>query len=438
MTVSYSVLRRRLRPVLACLTILAITVPAFASRGSDAFTQALERGPLYAGLAAFAGGLLTSLTPCVYPMIAVTVSVFGARQAKSRLEAMGLSTAFVLGIAAMFTPLGLAAGMTGSLFGAALANRWVVIAIAVIFAVLALSMFGLFEFVLPSGLTNKLATVGGIGFGGAFLLGLVSGIVAAPCTGPVLTGILLWIGKTQSPLLGASALFAFSVGLGVPFWLVGTFAIQLPKSGKWMVGIKSFFGIVLLVTALYFLKNAFPQVMRVIPSSKVFPLAAAGVLVLGIALGAVHLSFDEGKAHAIRKTIGVVFAVVGLTLSLAWLEMPKGHLPWMTSETDALASAKKDNSPVIIDFTAEWCGACKELSRVTFADAVVMSEAARFVLLKVDATNDDDPAVIDIQHRYRVTGLPTVIVLDSKGVEQRRFTDFVPPGPFFDAIRAIQ
>src|SRR6266511_4029156 len=131
-------------------------------------------------------------------MIAITVSVFGARQSKSRLQAMGLSTAFVLGISAMFTPLGVAAGYTGSLFGSALSSPWVLGFIALVFLALAASMFGAFEFVLPSWLNNRLAQLGGIGYGGAFLLGAVSGLIAAPCTGPVLTGILLWIGKTRS------------------------------------------------------------------------------------------------------------------------------------------------------------------------------------------------------------------------------------------------
>ena len=191
-------------------------------------------------------------------MIAITVSVFGARESKSRLHAMGLSTAFVLGISAMFTPLGVVAGYTGSLFGSALSNPWVLALVAVVFLTLAASMFGAFEFVLPAFVTNRLAQLGGIGYGGAFLLGLVSGLIAAPCTGPVLTGILLWIGKTKSAGLGAAALFAFSLGLGLPFWLVGAFAVSLPKGGAWMVSIKSFFGIVLSVAALYFLKMPSP------------------------------------------------------------------------------------------------------------------------------------------------------------------------------------
>lgn len=404
----------------------------------DAFSRSLAKGPLYAGLAAFGGGLLTAATPCVYPMIAVTVAVFGARQTKSRKQALLLSTMFVVGIAAMFTPMGLGAGLTGSLFGSALSNRWVVAGIALVFIALAASMFGLFEFVLPSGLTNKLATMGGVGYGGAFVLGLVSGVVAAPCTGPVLTGILLWIGQTQNPWLGAAAMSAFSLGLGLPFWLVGTFAVSLPKSGKWMVGVKAVFGIVMLVVALYLLKNAFPQVQRAIPHTLAVPVVAGVVMLAGFLIGAVHLGFDEGPSRAVRKAAGIVMAVAGASVAIAWMELPKGEPAWVHTETAALAQAKELRKPLIIDFTAEWCGACKRLARETFSDPVVRSETDRFVMLRIDATNDDDPAIMDVQKRYKVAGLPTVIVLDSEGREQARFTDFVAPEPFVGAIRDVR
>jgi thiol:disulfide interchange protein DsbD len=404
----------------------------------DLFTQTLAKGPLYATFAAFAGGLLVCLTPCVYPMIAITVSVFGARQSRSRLDAMGLSTSFVMGIAAMFTPLGLAAGLTGSLFGSALSNPWVVWAIALVFLALAASMFGAFEFVLPSALTNRLATVGGIGYGGAFVLGLVSGVIAAPCTGPVLTGILLWIGKTRSAGLGAAVLFAFSIGLGIPFWLVGTFAVRLPKGGRWMVGVKSFFGIVLATAALYFLKNAVRSLAHVASADASFALGAAALVALGLALGAVHLSFGEGGTVAqVRKGAGILATVAGLFLLVSWVEQPRARLEWEASEPAARGRALAEARPVLIDFTAEWCGACGELSRDTFAHPSVMVEASRFVALKVDATQEDDPSVEVVKDKYHVLGLPTVILLDKAGQERARFTEFVPPTRFLEALRAV-
>jgi thiol:disulfide interchange protein DsbD len=403
----------------------------------DLFTQNLARGPVYAALTAFVGGLLVCLTPCVYPMIAITVSVFGARQSRSRLQAMGLSTAFVLGICAMFTPLGVVAGYTGSLFGSALSNPWVLAFIAIVFLAMAASMFGAFEFVLPSSMNNRMAALGGIGYGGAFLIGLVSGLIAAPCTGPVLTGILIWIGKTKSAGLGAAALFAFSLGLGLPFWLVGTFAVGLPKGGRWMVAVKSVFGIVLATAALYFLKGALPALAHLGRPDLTFGITAIALVCAGVALGAVHLTFDQGVVARIRKGLGIAASVAGLFLVVGWLEAPRAKLSWESSETVARTRAESERRPMLVDFTAEWCGACNELSRITFADPKVMTEASRFVAVKVDATHEDDPSIDVLKDRYRVVGLPTVILVGSDGRERTRFTEFVPPDEFLGAIRKI-
>jgi thiol:disulfide interchange protein DsbD len=403
----------------------------------DVFAANLAKGPLYAGLTAFLGGLLVCLTPCVYPMIAITVSVFGAREAKSRAHAMGLSTAFVLGICAMFTPLGVAAGYTGSLFGSVLSDPRVLVFVALVFLALSLSMFGAFDFVLPATLNNRLAELGGIGYGGAFLLGLVSGVIAAPCTGPVLTGILLWIGKTKSAGLGAAAMFAFSLGLGLPFWLVGTFAVSLPKGGPWMVAVKSVFGIVMAVAALYLLKSGFPTLSHLARPDGAFALVSAALFVAGIALGAVHLSFDGSAAAKIRKGVGITSSVIGAFLLIGWAEAPRATLVWEPSETAARARAASEHRPMLIDFTAEWCGACKELARITFADPKVMVEANRFIAVRVDATNDDDPLVDAIKDHYRVVGLPTVVVVGSDGRERSRLTEFVPPERFLAVIRGV-
>ncbi|MEO8884004.1 MAG: cytochrome c biogenesis protein CcdA [Devosia sp.] len=432
---------RRLHRI-AAITALAVAVlsvtPGIAlAAGPDLFQKGLARGPLYATLTAFVGGLLVCLTPCVYPMVAITVSVFGARGDTSRGRAMALSTAFVLGIAAMFTPLGLIAGLTGSLFGSALSNPWVTTFIALVFLGLAASMFGAFEFVLPSGLTNRLAMVGGGGYWGAFLIGLVSGLVAAPCTGPVLTGILLWIGKTRSAGLGSLVLFAFSIGLGIPFWLVGTFAVKLPRAGRWMVWTKSFFGIVLTVLALYFLKNVFRPISNFAHLGDTRPLLALALVLGGVLLGAIHLSFDMSPGNRLRKGVGILSAIGGAFLFVAWLEAPRGQLHWEHSEVAASERARSEAKPLLLDFTAEWCGACKELSRHTFADPTVMREASRFVAVKVDATSDEDPAVDQIKDKYHVVGLPTVIMLGADGQERARITEFMPPEQFLATLRGV-
>jgi thioredoxin:protein disulfide reductase len=423
------------------VVLMLLPALALAADEPDLFTRWVQKGPAFGGLAAFIGGLGVSLTPCVYPMIAITVSVFGAREAKSRTQAMLLSTAFVGGIICLFTPMLVGAALTGGLFGAFLANKWVVLGLVVVFVAMAASMFGAFDLTLPEGMMQRLATVGGIGYGGAFLLGLVSGLVAAPCTGPVLTGILLWIGQSRNVWLGTIVGASFSIGLGVPFWLVGTFAISLPKGGKWMLGVKSFFGIVMLVVALYFLKNAFPALRNVARPDMQFMLIALGVAVAGVALGAIHLAWDDGGlATKVRKSVGIALAVGGAALFWTSCDMPKGSLTWEHSEAEASARAKAEKRPMLIDFTAEWCGACKEIAKETFSDPRVVEKAvsAKFVAIKVDATNDEDPQVDAVKGKYKVVGLPTVVIYDSSGNERKRFNEFVGPEPFLAAIKDIE
>lgn len=404
------------------------------------FADAVSRGPLEAALVALAGGLLVSLTPCVYPMVAITVSVFGARESKSKLHGLGLSSAFVLGIITMFVPLGVSAGLSGALFGSALQNPWVLTGIALLFAAMAASMFGAFEVALPSALTNRLATVGGIGPRGAFGLGLVCGLIAAPCTGPVLTGILTWIAQSQSPLAGALAMTAFSVGLGFPFLLVGTFAVQLPKSGRWMLHVKSVLAIVMAVVALYYLDIAFPKLGDWIEPSALLYALCVGAILLGLVLGAVHRDFAspllEEKA---MKAVGafsvtaasfvLLLACTTPTRSLTWQELPLAA---------AQQAAQEQKKPLLVDFTAAWCAACKELDAYTFSDVSVNQEAGRFLAVKVDATDDEDPAVKSTLERLAVRGLPTVILFDSDGVEIKRFTSFVPASEFLQALRPVR
>jgi thiol:disulfide interchange protein DsbD len=281
------------------------------------------------------------------------------------------------------------------MFASVLQNTWVVVGISLLFLVMAASMFGAFELTLPSALTNKLAQMGGIGYKGAFLLGLVCGLIAAPCTGPVLTGILVWIANSQNASLGAMAMAAFSLGLGAPFFLVGAFAVQLPKSGHWMVHVKSLLGIVLVVVALYFLNNSFGFMGTFVSGSLVFAAAAALAVVLGVLLGAIHREFGEpGLGVKLGKGLGIALASVGSLLVILSLTKPTEALTWMKQDIDgALARASAEKRPMIVDFTAAWCGACKELDKKTFSEPRVGQELGRFVAVKVDATNDDDPRV---------------------------------------------
>jgi thiol:disulfide interchange protein DsbD len=291
--------------------------------------------------------------------------------------------------------------------------------------------------------------VGGGGFLGAFTLGLICGPIAAPCTGPFLTGILAWIAQVQSASLGALVMGTFALGLGVPFFLVGAFAMHLPKSGRWMLHVKSVLGLILCVVALYFLANAFPQLRL---SHGVKPGWSYGLggaaLVIGLLLGAVHRSFQGLIEDKLAKGAGVVLAVGGAFLLLQAQLQPDATLTWhghgphavgsVSALEEAKARAKKEGRPLLVDFTASWCAACKELEKLTFADDAVKREAGRFIAAKVDASDDEAPGVEEAMADYRVVGLPTVVLFDSKGREVRRFTDFVEAPRFVEALQEAQ
>ena len=413
-----------------------------AEEESNVFTRFVASWGLLGGaLGAFIGGLGASLMPCTYPMIAITVSVFGAREAKSRREAMLLSTSFVLGLVTLFTPMIVGAALSGTIFGTALANKWVIFGIYAFFMAMAASMFGAFDLTLPDALTQRLAAAGGIGYRGAFVLGMVCGVMGAPCTGPVLLSILTWIAQTKSVAMGTVVGLSFSLGLGTLFWVVGTFAVGLPKGGKWMLGIKSAAGIVMIVLAHYYLKNALPVIARPARPDTSFLAICAGIVAVGIAVGGVHLYWDDGGVVVkARKALGIVLCSAGGFFFVIGWQTPKGSLTWEHSEELASTKAKTEKRPLLVDFTADWCGACKELAKHTFADPRVMEKAvaAKYIAVKVDATNDEDPQVDVVKGKYKVVGLPTVVIYDSNGQERKRFNEFVGPEPFLAAIEGVE
>ena len=424
--------------------------------GSDtgAFQRYLAQGPFIALGASYVFGLATSLTPCVYPMIAITVSVFGAKEAKSRWQGALLSLTFVMGIVCLFTPMGVASAMTGKGFGSALGNPWIVGAIAVIFFTLAASLFGAFELALPASLNNRLSNVGGSGYRGAFLLGLVCGLVAAPCVGPFLFGLLGWIATTRNVALGSAAMALYGLGLGTLFFVVGTFAVNLPKAGAWMMGVKWVGGVCLAYMALAYIRDALPKDLlhKVAPADTVYGVIGMVVLAAGLALGGTHVAAERRKSPIARlsrptKLASIVPSIAGLFMVLSWYQAasasagasPDAALKWETSEPVAISKATEQHKPVLIDFGATWCGACKEFEEKTFPDPKVRAEGQRFVALHVDATDDDDPAVAKVREKYHATaGLPVVVLLDSSGQEAKRFTEFVPPDRFAAALATVQ
>ncbi len=406
------------------------------------FASALEGGSYVGALGLiFVAGLATSLTPCVYPMIAITVSVFGARQAETRGRAALLSTAFVLGIAALFTPLGVLSALTGSAFGSALASPWVVGGLSALFTVMALSMFGLFDVALPTTLQNRLAKVGGLGVRGAFALGFVNGLIAAPCTGPVLAVLLTWVATTGNIVFGAVSLFIYALGIGVLFWFVGTFAVTLPKTGRWVEWTKSVFGIAMLALALYYVRGLLPY-PRPAVRDELWLAAALGLVAGGVIVGAIHLSF-EGSAWAarIRKAIGISACVAGLLGIVGWAEAlpPGAHIRWEESFDVAKSTALAEARPMLVDFGADWCGACQELDRDVLSDPRVVAEARRFVTVRVDLSTDkatDEKWAL--LKAYNQPGLPFVVLHHSDGSEASRVTGMLESDEFLEMMNDVR
>lgn len=411
------------------------------------FTDALASGNYVVALPViYLVGLGTALTPCVYPMIAITVSVFGARQAKSKVEGALLSTSFVLGMATLFTPLGVIAGLMGFAFASWLAWPPVVIAFAILFVAMALAMFGAYELNLPPSLQQRLGAMGGIGVRGAFALGFALALIAAPCTGPAVVALLGWIGDTRNVALGAVAMFLYSIGLGTLFWVVGTFAVSIPKSGRWMEMVKSVFGIVMCVMALYYLRTLVPGLMDTLWAHATEILVGSIVLVLaGLALGAVHLDFHEPSTPVrARKASGILLSTVGGFLFVAWLlaapaaEAGTGEMAWREDFASAIAEARASGRPYIVDFGADWCGACGELDRHTFTDRRVIEESERFVVVHVDmSASSITPDKRELLRSYHQAGLPLVVMHDSTGAEAHRVVEFIEPDEMVTLMESV-
>jgi thiol:disulfide interchange protein DsbD len=361
-------------------------------------------------------GFLTALTPCVYPMIPITVSIFGARAGIPRGRALVLGGAYVAGIAAMFGALGTSFGLLGKAFGTFLANPWVIVPLALFFVAMGLSMFGAFEVGLPMGLQQRLSRVGGRGLGGAFLMGLVGGIIAAPCTGPPLASLLAYVATTRNAPWGFALLATYGAGVGLPFWLLAGFSMSLPKPGAWMEWVKSLFGVALFAAALYYLKNVVPALTRFASGKPSFALAMAALVLAGVAAGAIHKSFHGGAFERARKGLGVALMTLGIFGASNYVLTPKGdvHLTWLTDEPSAVAQARADGRTLLIDFAASWCLPCKEMELNVFSRPDVAAEMGRFTLLRVDLSEETD-ALVAIKRKYAAETLPAIRLVSPAG-----------------------
>jgi len=395
----------------------------------------------------FLGGIASSFTPCVYPMIPITVSVIGASADKGRLKCFYLTVVYVAGICATYTVLGLFAAKTGGLFGEALQDWRVLAGVALVMIALAAAMFGAYEFALPSSLTTRASQAGGEGSLGAFVVGIVAGIVAAPCTGPIVAFLLLWIAESfpHSLLPGFLVMLAYSLGLGLLFLVIGTFAgslASMPRSGPWMVTVKKVFGAVLIAVAAYYIDQAVTVAfgkgeepawaLFMVTALWVFTVTlGAGVMAgssVSLAGGDFHLRlFAQGKP--VRLVLGLGLLVLGLWF-LGGGE-PEEGVTWSGDHEAGLVLAQAENRPVILDFTADWCAACKELEHYTYTDPAVIECAADFVPIMIDGTRST-PEFEGLKDRYGFRGLPAVYFIcpDGSVVDELTLKGFEPADRF--------
>jgi thioredoxin:protein disulfide reductase len=407
---------------------------------------ALTDNLLVAFLLVFFFGFLTSLTPCVYPMIPITISYIGGRSAgQSRYKGFFLSLFYVLGLAIVYAFLGVFAAATGALFGAVTQTPWVRGFVSLVFGIMGISMLGVFDIQLPSSIQSRLQSGGPkSGFLGAIAMGMVAGLVAAPCAGPIIVALMTYIASTGNIILGFVLMMGFAAGMGILFIALGTFSgllTSLPAAGLWMDKVKKIFGTVMIAVALYYAKPLMP------PPVYGF-LIGVGLLLLGAALGAFKPSAKDDPIHTdIRKAIAILSAVLGIYFAVNLVPIPGKIVPersfdlterrsgfeetmWRTDLETALKETEIQGKYAILDFGAEWCAACKELEHKTFPDTNVLQRLKTMTAIKVDCTNARDQAVKDVLSRFSVTGLPTVIILDSQGQELGRFTSFLPPEEF--------
>jgi thiol:disulfide interchange protein DsbD len=425
---------RRALPWLA--VALVLLVPAIAAADDGTFASYQDRGWGWMFLAAFGFGFLTSLTPCVYPMIPITLAIFGARgESVSKRRAMLLATAYVAGMGATYSVLGVTFAMLGKAgdFGTQLANPWIVFPLVILFLTLAASMFGAFDLNLPSSLQAKLNQVGGKGFGGAFAMGLVGGLIAAPCTGPFLAGLLAFVSTTGSVIGGGSLLFTYAIGMGILFWVLAGFALSLPKSGRWMEAVKSIGGVGLLFAAVYYLKPFLPWLRTIASPEWWFLLVMIGVAISGIALGGVHLSFHAPWKERIRKGLGVAMLLAGVLGGWMWKMTPKQRLPWVYDEKVAFDRARAEGKGVMVDFSATWCEPCEELELTFGDDDVYKAITSKFVPLKFDVTANNDTND-ERKARYDSITLPSVVFMAPDGSVLGRVRKMLEPDDFMKVL----
>lgn len=407
--------------------------PAPSAGGkAGALADAMKKGGLWWFLALFLGGLALNLTPCVFPMIGITVSVFGARKQEPPLKVLSHAVAYVLGIAVTYSVLGVIAALTGGLFGAALQNPWVNVVLGLLFVALSLSMFGLYEMQPPTWLLQRMGGASATSLAGIFVSGLAVGIIAAPCVGPFVVAVLALIAQHGGVAFGFQTMFTLALGLGFPYLFLALFSnlIQnLPRSGDWMLWVKKVFGVLLVAIGLYYVLIGLA------------PAWAPWVMPVALALGGVYLGFidrhgsQKAGFRGFKMALGLV-AVAGAVVSVMTLRAE--GIRFEPYSEAAMQQAIAQGQPFVLEFSATWCIPCHELDRYTFTDRRVIDLSRRYRMFKVDLTHYDAPESQAARARFGVTGVPEVLFFGADGQERReaRVIGFMPAEPFLQRMRA--
>ncbi|MBI3010783.1 MAG: thioredoxin family protein, partial [Candidatus Omnitrophica bacterium] len=401
----------------------------------DWLTDIVRHQGLFVGsIAVFLGGLALNLTPCVYPMLPVTLAFFSQQSKGSPRKSGWLAFCYLLGISVNYAILGFIVAKTGSLFGAWLQKPVVLLLVALIIVLLALSLFGLYEFRLPEFLLRRWNSAS-TGAWGAFGMGWVVGLVAAPCIGPFILSLLLVVGQMGNAVAGLFLFFMLGIGMGLPYFLLGLLVnrfSRLPKAGAWMVWYRKALGLILLGLALYFLRPLLPE--------KILWMAVAILL----AAGGIYLGWLESSRHPalwfrwLRQGIGVVLVISALAIV-------RPHAPqrptvrWIPYTEALLEQARQEQRPVLIDVYADWCLPCVEMDHVTFRHPEVVQALAEVLTMRLDATASISPEAERLLERYKIYGAPTVLLFDRSGKEQTRLRllGFVQPQEFLERLEKI-
>jgi len=398
----------------------------------DSLASTLESSGLFLSLLiVFIGGLALNLTPCVYPLIPITVGYFGGQSEGSTGRLFFLGVLYVLGMALTYSVVGVVTSLSGAIFGSLLQSPFVIIGIAAVLVALSLSMFGLYEFKMPDKWVMK---AGGAKSGayGAFFMGLTLGIVAAPCIGPFVLGLVTYVAAKGDPVHGFLMFFTLAVGMGTPYLFLALFSGKiksLPRAGFWMNAIKHIFGFILIGMAIYFLLPILPE-----------PISTFALPVYMI-LASLYMIFMDKLANNIKgfrifKTV-FAFSIIVLAIYLMW-PVEKASPEWEYFTDAKYEQSINGNEKMIIDFYADWCIPCKELDALTFSDSRVINKLKEFGTYKVDMTQTMSDETETMRNKFNIIGMPTVIIINSNGKETERLTGYVTADEFLEMIEKVK